>query len=349
MSAKSAREEETINSTTMAIMKQMVPSNIAVTIAVLTHPVDLIRLMRRGTAQKKQMKSTGVKKRELPYVIPSYHEGMRQFKSDKVNLRATYQCESNAPEIIAMANELGAFQKTDWQYAEACFNFLNKKVDFSFSAPVKGALHTLRVGEGMCFDKASLFIALCRAGGIPARYKMYNEAFAQPIYENFSSANPIMKAWYDSTGYFVAHTMAEALIDGKWQPADFSIPPDFEAALGMPLLSFGEEPEGIWNWEIPGSAVRFERLPRVFTMSMNLSMKFMSITQVMAVVTSEWDEGRRRGQKIIEDKGGEEGYNKWVRQNYKAVLPEVSKKLFNALKDSDEQATSAVSKEGAKS
>jgi hypothetical protein len=222
-------------------------------------------------------------------------------------------------------------------------------VDFSFSAPVRGALHTLKIGEGMCFDKVSLFIALCRAGGIPARYKMYNEAFTQPIYENFASANPIMKAWYDSTGYFVAHTMAEAFIDGKWQAADFAIPSDFEAALGMPLLHFGEDPEGIWNWEIPGSAVRFEQLPRVFAMAMNLSLKFMTVTQIMSVVTSEWEEGRRRGQKIIEDKGGEEGYDKWVRQNYKAVMPEISKKLFNALKQADKQATLGLGKKGAKS
>jgi len=348
MPAKSARREETINNVSWALLKQMAPSNFAVFIAVLTHPFDLIRMMRNGAALKKQMKSTKRKERQLPYVIPSYREGMRRSTSGGVNLRPTYQCESNTPEIVAMANELGAFQKSDWEYAQACFDFLKKKVDFSFSAPVRGALKTLQTGEGICFDKVSLFIALCRAGGIPARYKMYNEAFTQPIYDNFASANAIMKAWYDRTGYFVAHTMAEAFIDGKWQPADFSIPPDFEAALNMPLGHFGEEPEGIWNWEIPGSAVRFEQIPRLFALGMNLSLKFMSATQVMAVVNSEWEEGRQRGQKILEDMG-EEGYDRSVRQTYKAVLPSVSRKLFKALKDTDEQATPALGKEGAKS
>jgi Transglutaminase-like superfamily len=348
MPAKSAQREETINNVSWAILKQMAPSNFAVFIAVLTHPVDLIRLMRNGAALKKQAGSTKGKERQIPYVIPSYREGMRHSKSGEVNLRPTYQCESNAPEIIAMANELGAFQKSDREYAEVCFNFLKKKVDFSFSAPVRGALKTLQTGHGICFDKVSLFIALCRAGGIPARYKMYNEAFTQPIYENFASANPIMKAWYDSTGYFVAHTMAEAFIDGKWLPADFAIPPDFEAALGMPLGHFGEEPEGIWNWEIPGSAVRFEQIPRSFAFGMNLSMKFMAITQVMAVVNSEWEVGRQKGQKILEDMG-EEGYDKSVRQTYKAVLPSVSRKLFDALKDADEEAKPALGREGAKS
>jgi hypothetical protein len=142
--------------------------------------------------------------------------------------------------------------------------------------------------------------------------------------------------------------MAEAFIDGKWEPADFAVPPYAEAFLGMPLLHFGEDPEGIWNWEIPGTAVRFEQFPRVFAMLMNLSLKFMTATQVMAVVSSEWEEGKQRGQKILEDMG-EEGYDRSVRQNYKAAMPEVSKKVFNALKQADKQAKPVLGKEGGKS
>jgi len=349
MPDKSARREETINGTTRAIWMQMVPSNFALCIAVLTHPFDLIHMMRTGAALKKQMKSARRQERRLPYIIPLYREGMRHSKSGEVNLRPTYQCESNAPEIIAMANELGAFQNSDWGYAEACFNFLKKKVDFSFSAPVRGALTTLRIGEGMCFDKVSLFIALCRAGSIPARYKMYNEAFAEPIYKNLVETNAIMKAWYNRTGYFLMHTMAEAFIDGKWRPADFAIPPDFEAALGMPLGHFDEEPEGIWNWEIPGSAVRFEQIPRSFTIAMNLVGMLMNASQVMPFVLQGWEEGRQTGQKIIEDKGGEEEYDRYARQTYKAILPAVSRRLFKALNEADEQATPVLGKKGAKS
>jgi hypothetical protein len=347
MPTKSARREETANGTTRAILMKLAPSLFNVSIVVVTHPLDLIRMMRAGRAAKKQVPAPK-QEGQLAYIIPPYREGMLYSKSREVNLRPTYLCESDSPEIIAMANELGAFQKTDWAYAETCFNFLKRKVNFSFSTPVGGALRTLQIGEGICFDKVSLFIALCRAGGIPARYKMYNEAFTQPIYDHFASANPIMKAWYNSTGYFVMHTMAEAFIDGKWLAADFAIPPSYEAALGMPLGHFGEEPEGIWNWEIPGSAVRFEQIPRAFASGINLTLKFMSATQVLAVVTSEWEVGRQRGQKILEDMG-EEGYDSSVRQNYKAVLPAVSRKLFNALKDTEEHAEPALEKGGARS
>ena len=348
MPDKPSQREETTNGTTRAILMRLAPSLWGVSIAVVTHPLDLIRMMRTGAALKKQVGSKR-QERQLPYVIPSHREGMRHSKSGEANLRPTYLCESNAPEIIAMANELGAFQNSDWGYAEACFNFLKRKVDFSFSTPVRGALRTLQIGEGICFDKVNLFIALCRAGGIPARYKMYNEAFAEPIYKGLTEENPIMKAWYDSTGYFIMHTMAEAFIDGKWQPADFAIPPSYEAALGMPIGRFGEEPEGIWNWEIPGSAVRFEQLPRGFVLAANLSLRFMSAIRLMPVVTARWEEGRQKGQKILEDMG-EEGYDRSVRQSYKAVLPAVSKKLFHALKDAHEQATTpALGKEGATS
>ena len=47
-------------------------------------------------------------------------------------------------------------------------------------APIDGVAETLRRGTGTCFDLITVFIALCRAAGIPARYKIYSTDMIQP-------------------------------------------------------------------------------------------------------------------------------------------------------------------------
>lgn len=178
---------------------------------VLKHPVAYARANKEAAGRMKGL----VTEPELPYEIPVYRPGMISYKYQQKYLRPTVFCESRAPEIIALANELGAFCKPDRQYAEACFDFVKRKVQFTFFQPILGAVKTLKLGGGICLDKAGLFIALCRAGGIPARYKIYNEAYITPVYQMITVDNPVTKKWYDSLGYFVMHGAAEAFIDGE--------------------------------------------------------------------------------------------------------------------------------------
>jgi hypothetical protein len=288
-------------------------------------------MLREAQGAKKRLRAK-YNSTHLQYEIPPFREGMKHQVLNKVYLRPSRYIESEAPEIIAMANQLGAFQKPELEFGNACFNFVKMKVWFTFAAQLRGAVGTLKLGEGMCLDKTHLFIALCRAAGIPARFRMSQEAFSQNIYEHLIEEDPIMRDWYNSTGYFMMHAMAEAYINGEWVPADFSMDYRYEAGLGLPLSRLGDEPEGTWNWALPGSVLRFEHLPPIFAFFTSRMLK-MNSGMMLTLQERMETEGLGIGEKALAEAGGQEAYDRKIRQTYKAVLPEVSKKLFKALKE----------------
>ena len=78
--------------------------------------------------------------------------------------------ESNNPKIKALVKEVGADKEKAWQKVEAIYDWVREKVKPQpSSGHVKGALAALRDGSGDHEDATSLFIAICRAAGIPAR------------------------------------------------------------------------------------------------------------------------------------------------------------------------------------
>ena len=85
-------------------------------------------------------------------------------------LRPTWRCDCHAPEIVAVADDLRRGAATDWDYAQAVFDFTAKEITHALEGPPRGVVDTLRRGYGLCFEKVLLFIALARAGGLPARY-----------------------------------------------------------------------------------------------------------------------------------------------------------------------------------
>jgi transglutaminase-like putative cysteine protease len=76
--------------------------------------------------------------------------------------------ESNDPEIQALAKKVGMEHDEPWKRVEAIYDWVREKVRYE-EMPLKGALAALHDGTGDCDELSSLFIAICRAGGIPAR------------------------------------------------------------------------------------------------------------------------------------------------------------------------------------
>lgn len=76
--------------------------------------------------------------------------------------------ESTHPEIKQAAQTIGQDGQTAWEQVEAIYDWVRQKVQYR-NEPLKGALAALRDGTGDCDELTSLFIALCRAKGIPAR------------------------------------------------------------------------------------------------------------------------------------------------------------------------------------
>jgi hypothetical protein len=79
--------------------------------------------------------------------------------------------ESNSPQVIEAARLIGTDKEKAWEKVEAIYDWVRAKVKFEDNqgGPVKTTVATLREGTGDCDEMSSLFVALCRADGIPAR------------------------------------------------------------------------------------------------------------------------------------------------------------------------------------
>lgn len=85
-------------------------------------------------------------------------------------LTASRYCESD--ELVERAWELFGATPPGWERVQAISNWVHNNVHFGyrFGRPTKTAVDVFREGTGVCRDFAHLFIALCRAMNIPARY-----------------------------------------------------------------------------------------------------------------------------------------------------------------------------------
>ncbi len=284
--------------------------------AIIRHP---IMLMKANRAAKKYLKN--MKPPELPYIIPEYREEMSYNNSDERYLRSTHFCEVNAPEIIALANELGAFKKSDREYAEAVFSFVKNNIKLSF-VELDGAVATLKRGNGTCLHQLSLFAALCRAGGLPARYRLYSLALIESMYDSMVGASSFLKDWYDAFGTFMLHGTAEVLIDGEWAVSDPTFTPEYEMAMGVPLAKLGDDPTGMWNYPVEGTMMLLEGLPYGAGAVWNFLVNWIAKGEVMKINMSV-EAGRRKGRKQLEKLSMAE-YDGTIRKVYKAKMPKVT-------------------------
>ena len=106
------------------------------------------------------------------YELPDYREGLPHCTSNEKYLRPTRYCNPREPEVIAMANELGAYELSDYEFADAAYWFVKTNL-VAEMLPLDSVSATLRRGTGTCYHLISVWIALCRAAGIKARYKTF--------------------------------------------------------------------------------------------------------------------------------------------------------------------------------
>ena len=105
------------------------------------------------------------------YVIPKQvPPEMRQYLAESPCI------ESREPVFSRMYQEITKERKTDWDKVEALYSFVQNNVRYNNQAwkePAKGALALTKQPKGRwtadCKDMTCLFVALCRAGKIPAR------------------------------------------------------------------------------------------------------------------------------------------------------------------------------------
>jgi len=132
----------------------------------------------------------------FPIAASTYSADLQQY------LQPTTNCQSNNAQIIALAQSITAGATSTYEMGLAIFNWVRDEVEYSwYYNSQKGAVDTMLTRAGNCCDLSNLIVALCRASGIPARYKHGSCVF--------------------STGTF-GHVWAQVYVNGNWINADAS-------------------------------------------------------------------------------------------------------------------------------
>lgn len=235
-------------------------------------------------------------------------------------LRPTRFCQCDKPEIRAIAKKIGAGKLTDEQYANAAYNWVMTEKKLVFK-PIVGALGTFRSKGGSCLDQLSLLCSIARAGGIPARYRLYGLAPGQQIYDTWLEPNPILRETYDTLGFLESmHGEAELYVNSKWIAADPTFSSELNAGMGFPVTFLGEEPG--WRVRVQGKGdIRFESFPAGFK---NFMIPVLFVLQkTIDSINETMDEFRKQGKEILDEIGIEE-YNRRKKKSFKPKVPSIS-------------------------
>ena len=246
------------------------------------------------------------------YELPSSDGVGRGPWSREKYLRPTRLCNSRAPEVVALAQRLGAGHLSDREFAEAAFDFAKNRMTLEI-APIDGVVETLQRGTGTCFGLITVFIALCRAAGIKARYKIFSTTMIDAWRGPTIDADPLLQKWHDSLGYFLLEGEGEAFVDGEWLVAHVGPTAERQAAAGIPISRLGEDAIGSWFEARPGTIMRLESLPPGLAAGSRLLHKISpgSMERVNNSVLREIAKGRE----AIAAAGGIEAYDRAARSS----------------------------------
>jgi len=127
--------------------------------------------------------------------------------------------DDDHPAIQARAQELTEGRLTRRDQLESLFHFVRDDIRFGFPPKwdeVK-ASETLKYGIGYCTTKATLFLALCKAAGIPARVHtgLISLEIMRGVFPDFA-----FRSLPDRGG----HAWLEVELDEAWWPIDAYIP-----------------------------------------------------------------------------------------------------------------------------
>lgn len=84
-------------------------------------------------------------------------------------LKPEYHIESNDPLIIEKTKEIVGDETNPYNKAKKIYEFVNTYIKYDNSEANTGALNALKTGKGVCEEYATLFVAMSRVAGIPAR------------------------------------------------------------------------------------------------------------------------------------------------------------------------------------
>jgi len=281
-------------------------------------PVIRKMLANPGALKKMRMMDPDEERYVRPpreYDLPAYRQGMKYCKSNEKYLRPTRWCNPREPLVIAMANELGAYELSDWEFAEAAFWFVKTKFIAEFLA-LNSVSDSLRRGTGTCMHMNSVWVALCRAAGIKARYKSFNMMLP-------SSLTTVAKTERDRTtanmfNRGMPEIEGEICIDGKWVVGHVAMRPEYLACGYLPIPRFGEDAIGLTFPLAPGATIkRYESIPLWMWFVVKAMMSFIPASMGRANLTILG--ALLKGSQVIEEAGGLEAYDRAARSKSESL------------------------------
>ncbi len=272
----------------------------------------MVKMLLKNPAMLKKMRRMGPDEERYVapppmYEPPVYRKGMKYSTSKEPFVRPTRWCNPREPLVVALANELGAYELSDRDFAEAAYWFMKSKIWWE-SRGFDGPGATIRKGTGICFHFINTYIALCRCAGIKARYKGYQMKFRELEREVFTDVDPGFASVFDMAGGTIGEAEAELYLDGKWVTAYLAQTVASTAATGWPITEFGESSLGTYFDPIPGSIRRFESIP--LRLGMSLKMSNMLAPATMERLNVRMLKIQKIGLQELEDAGGIREYNK---------------------------------------
>jgi hypothetical protein len=158
----------------------------------------------------------------------------------------TTMVDSDHPSIVAVARRVAANQTTARGSAEALHDFVRDEIVFGFQPEFYDvrASEVLAAGKGYCNTKSTLFVALLRSQGIPARQRFVN-LDSRVLYGVINTGTT-----------YVDHSYTEVWLDGRWVRTDSYVVdlPTFHAASarlrteGL-TLGYGVHRSGTPAWD----------------------------------------------------------------------------------------------------
>jgi transglutaminase-like putative cysteine protease len=149
-------------------------------------------------------------------------------------LEPTRFIDSDHADVIAAARRLTEGGRSEREKVERIYYFVRDLpydilASFRYLAEGKNrASDVLHAGHAFCMGKASSFVALCRASGIPARVG-FQELHCPD--KPFMSEE-VRQLWGDRT--LPWHSLGEAYLGGRWLKLDATIDAATAAAKGRP-------------------------------------------------------------------------------------------------------------------
>ena len=149
-------------------------------------------------------------------------------------LQPTRLIDSDHADVIAQARRLTEGCTSEREKVERIYYFVRDMpydILASFRDLAEGrnrASDVLRVGHAFCMGKASSFVALCRAAGVPARIGFQQLHCPDKPF----MSEEVRRLWGDRT--LPRHSLGEAYLDGKWLKLDATIDAATARAKGRP-------------------------------------------------------------------------------------------------------------------